>query len=292
MGPPSGDLVSLDDISVDGRFCVLAIDHRDSLRQFLSPDDLSAVTDQRITSLKIDVVRALAPLATGVMLEPEYSIPQVLDAGALPEGIGFLAALESQGYLGTPGASVTTLLEGWSVEAAAAAGAAGTKLLLPYHPDRPLASDQEAVAAEVIAECRRVGLPLILEPLFYGLDSPDDRRRVVVETARRFAAAHPHLLKLPFPVDPAHETDRGVWLEACRELDAEVPMPWTLLSGGGDFDAFYAQVEVALDAGSAGCMVGRALWGEAALAPDAQRAAVIDQVVRPRFRRLRTLVIG
>ena len=69
--------MSLDDISDDGRFCVLAIDHRDSLRKFSSPDDLNAVSADQLTTLKVDIVRELALTATGVMLEPEYSIPQV-----------------------------------------------------------------------------------------------------------------------------------------------------------------------------------------------------------------------
>ena len=254
--------MSLEGISSDGRFCVLAIDHRDSLRKFLSPDDLDAVSADELTDLKVDIVRELAPMATGVMLEPEYSIPQVADAKALPSGVGFVAALESQGYLGELGSAPTTVLDGWSVEAAAAGGADAAKLLLPYHPDRALAADQRAVAAEVIAECRRVEIPLVLEPLFYDLDDPRDRRRVVVETAREFAAADPHLLKLPFPVDPIVEPDRDVWLDACEEMNALIPMPWTLLSGGGDFESFFAQVKVALEAGSSGlhgrpCPLGR-----------------------------------
>ncbi|MYC41637.1 MAG: hypothetical protein F4X52_03705 [Acidimicrobiaceae bacterium] len=282
--------MSLDGISQNGRFCVLAIDHRDSLRKFLSPADLDAVSADQLTTLKTDIVRELAPMATGVMLEPEYSIPQVLDAGALPAGIGFVAALESQGYLGELGSVPTTVLDGWSVEAAAASGAAATKLLLPYHPDRALAADQRAIAAAVIAECRRLGIPLVLEPLFYDLDSPSDRRRVVIETARQFAAADPHLLKLPFPVDPTLEPDRRVWLDACEEMNALISMPWTLLSGGGDFESFFAQVEIALEAGAAGCMVGRALWGEAARASSTDRPSILTNLIAPRLSRLHSLI--
>ena len=130
---------------------------------------------REIIALKVEVVRSVAPEATGVMLEPEYSIPHVIDAGVLPSGVGFLAALESQGYIEDPGARPTTVLDGWSVEGAAASGASCAKLLLPYHPDRPLAAAQENVAAEVLADCRRVGIPLVLEPLFYDLDDPSDR---------------------------------------------------------------------------------------------------------------------
>jgi tagatose 1,6-diphosphate aldolase len=270
--------VALCDLSnADGKFSILAIDHRDSLRQFLRPDDPDSLTAAEITALKIELVSTIADLATGVMLEPEYSIPQVLDAGALPDGVGFLAALEAQGYLDDPGTGVTTVLDGWSVEQAAASGAASAKLLQSYHPDRPLARAQETVAAGILADCRRVGLPLAMEPLFYDLDSPEDRPRVVVETARRFAALGPDLLKLPYPGSP----------DACAEVTEIVgDIPWAMLSGGGTFDDFADQFTVASDAGCSGFMVGRALWGEAVKAPADQRSTIIADLVRPRFERL------
>ena len=277
-----------------GRFRVLAIDHRDSLRQFLargasagSGHSGRTVSDDEITAMKIELVSAVSPYATGVMLEPEYSIPQVLEAGALAPGVGFFAALESQGYLDDPGAGPTTVLEGWSVAAAAAAGASCAKVLLPFHPDHELAAEQERVAAELLAECRRVGIPLVMEPLFFGLESPDDRLRVVLETAERFAALGPDLLKLPFPVDPVAVDDRSLWLDACRQVTERCSMPWALLSGGGDFDLFLDQVRVSTEGGCAGFMVGRALWGEWALANGAEeRERVLAGTVLPRWERL------
>jgi tagatose 1,6-diphosphate aldolase len=279
--------MSLDALrDADGWFRILAIDHRDSLRAFLAPDDPDSVDAATLTAIKIELARAVLPFATGVMLEPEYSIPQLLDAGAVPEGVGFLAALEAQGYLADPGASVTTLLPGWSVAQAAASGAAAAKLLLPYHPDHHLAEQQEQVAVEVLAECRRVGIPLVLEPLFFGLADPRDRASVVLRTTDRFAALGPDLLKLPFPVDTATEPDRDVWAEQCRAVSDRCAMPWAILSGGGSFDDFAAQVDVATANGCSGFMVGRALWGEAARATPSDRSDVIAATVLPRWRRL------
>ncbi len=279
-----------------GCFRVLAIDHRDSLRQFLArgapvgSEPLGrTVSDAEITSMKIELVEAVSPFATGVMLEPEYSIPQVIEAGALAPGVGFFAALESQGYLDDPGAGPTTVLEGWSVAAAAASGASCAKVLLPFRPDHQLAVEQERVAAVLLAECRRVGIPLVMEPLFFGLSSPEDRLRVVLETAERFAALGPDLLKLPFPVDPVEVVDRSVWLDGCSQVTERCSMPWALLSGGGDFDLFLEQVRVSTEAGCSGFMVGRALWGEWALADEADRLSVIAETVLPRWERLRSV---
>jgi tagatose-1,6-bisphosphate aldolase len=284
--------MSLDELrDASGTFRILAVDHRDSLRSFLAPDAPGGVAPATLTSIKVDLVRALAPHATGVMLEPEYSIPQVIDAGVLPEGTGFLAALESQGYLADPGGAPTSVLAGWSPAQAADAGAAAAKLLVPYHPDHPLAAAQRAVAAEVLADCRAAGLPLVLEPLFFGLRDPSDRPRVVHQTVETFVEIGPDLLKLPFPVDIAVETDADVWAEHCARVTAACPMPWALLSGGGSFEAFAAQVEVAIRAGSSGYMVGRALWGEAARAADAvERRRLIDEIVLARWHRLSAIM--
>ena len=292
-------MTGLDDLRDEsGRFRVLAIDHRDSLRQFLARGRLAdgagdwSVTDAQITAMKIELVGAVSPFATGVMLEPEYSIPQVIEAGALASGVGFFAALESQGYLDDPGAGPTTVLDGWSVAAAAESGASCAKVLLPFHPDHPLAVEQERVAAELLAECRGVGIPLVMEPLFFGLASPEDRLRVVLETAERFASLGPDLLKLPFPVDPVAVTDRAVWLDSCRQVTDRCSMPWALLSGGGDFDLFLDQVRLSTEGGCSGFMVGRALWGEWALGAEVDRPIVIAETVLPRWERLRAITIG
>ncbi len=284
MGSPGSETAGMiaDLADQNGKFSILAIDHRDSLRQFMRPDALDSLTAQEISSLKIELVAGIADLATGVMLEPEYSIPQVIDAGALPDGVGFLAALESQGYLDEPEKSPTAILDGWSIEQAQASGAAAAKLLLPYRPDGRLAAEQEQVAREIVAGCHAIGFAIAVEPLFYGVGSYDDRAAMVVETARRFAAMGPDLLKLPYPGTRA----------ACSAVTAICAMPWAMLSGGGSFDDFVDQFAVAADEGCSGFMVGRALWGEVVKAPSADRAGLISNVVRPRFEQLLTINAG
>jgi tagatose-1,6-bisphosphate aldolase len=259
-----------------GRFSILAIDHRDSLRQFLAPDAPDSIDAASITELKIEVVESLADIATGVMLEPEYSIPQVLDAGVLPEGVGFLAALEAQGYLNDPEAEPTRLLDGWSPAQAKASGASSAKLLLPYRPDGRLVDEQEAFAVQMVEECHVHGLPIALEPLFYGLATAERRSELIVQTAQRFATFGADLLKLPFPGSTA----------ACEQVTSAVDVPWAMLSGGGSFEEFADQIAVANVAGCSGFMVGRALWGEAVRAPAAERTGLLRTLVRPRFERL------
>ena len=140
--------MSLEGISHHGRFGVLAIDHRDSLRAVVAPNDPSSVSAESITGLKRELVGALAAGATGVMLEPEYSIPQLLD-GTLPDGVGFTAALEAQGYAADP-------------EAAVSQGCAGFMAGRALWGDSALAppAERPSIIAEVVAprlaELRRI----------------------------------------------------------------------------------------------------------------------------------------
>lgn len=268
-------------------FRVLAIDHRDSLRRFISPHDPSSVTRADVVGLKRALIRAVSPLATGVMLEPEFSIPELVPE--LAPGVGFFAALEAQGYLDDPGSTITTILPGWSVVAARQSGADCAKLLVPFHPERSTAEAQVAVAADVVAECRRVGIPIVLEPLFFDLDDPADRFRVVLATAERFAGLGPDLLKLPFPIDPGSAASTAERIAACRQVTERCSQPWAILSGGGSFESFESQVRDALAGGASGFMVGRALWAEAAHSNGADRERAMSEEVLPRWSRLAAL---
>ena len=272
----------------DGVFTVLAIDHRDSLRVVLDPAQPERVSPEAITALKLDLLRGLADRASAVMLEPEYSVAQAIVARALPGSVGFLAAVEAQGYLADPAATQTTLLEGWGVEKAARVGSSGIKLLVLYRPDSGVVAEaQERTIADVVADCERHDIPLFLEPLLRGLDpARDDRRALVVETVRRLGALGPEVLKVQFPLDTETHADRAAWADACAELDDAAPVPWALLSGGGTFERFREQLAVACEAGASGFMVGRALWGEYVTAPADERPGLLRSSLQPRFTEL------
>jgi tagatose 1,6-diphosphate aldolase len=285
--------------SPEGIFKVLAIDHRDSMRVFLDPDDPRGIPASTLTDVKLGLLTELGPAATAVMLEPEYSAAQAIVSRALPGSIGFLAAIEAQGYLGDPTARQTSLLEDWGVEKAKRLGAGGIKLLVLYRPDAGEVTEaQDRVIESVVADCARYDIPLFLEPLAYAIEpelSPDSaefaamRRGIVIETVRRLGALGPDILKVQFPVDTRFDTDRSEWVEACIELSETAPVPWALLSGGDPYELFKEQVRIACDAGASGFLVGRALWGDYVRAASGDQPRMMEEVVRPRFAELSTL---
>jgi tagatose-1,6-bisphosphate aldolase len=277
-----------------GTFGVLALDHRQNLRRELRPDDPEAVTYDEMVGFKRAVVRALAPVATGTLLDPEIGAAQCIADGSLPGGAGLIVAIEATGYEGSPTARVSRVLDGWSVAKAKQMGASAAKLLVYYHPDAANAADQEALVARVAADCREVDLALFVEPLSFSLVEGarlggEARRRVVIETARRLTAIGGDILKAEFPYDPS-VADPGRWRDACGALDEASAVPWVLLSGGVDEATFRDQVEVACSAGASGVLAGRSVWAEAATLAAEPRAAFLATTARERLRRLVDLV--
>jgi tagatose 1,6-diphosphate aldolase len=280
--------------SARGTFAVLALDHRQNLRKELRPDDPDSVTYDEMVEFKQAVVRALAPAATGTLLDPEIGAAQSIADGSLPASAGLLVAIEATGYEGPPTARISRVLDGWSVAKAKRMGASAAKLLVYYHPEAVNAADQERLVADVAAECRAADLALFVEPLSYSLVEGETlageaRREVVVETARRLTAIGGDILKAEFPYDPS-VTDRSRWREACVELDAASLVPWVLLSGGVDGATFEAQVSTACDAGASGILVGRSVWAEATTMAPVERDAFLLTIGRERLGRLADLV--
>jgi tagatose-1,6-bisphosphate aldolase len=275
--------------SARGTFAVLALDHRQNLRRELHPDDPGATTTEEMIDFKRTVVRSLAPIATGTLLDPEIGAAQCIADGSLPGRAGLIVALEATGYEGEPGARVSRLLPGWDVTKAKRLGASAAKLLVYYNPDAPNVADQEQLVSGLAADCRAHDLALFVEPLSFALDggalTGEDRRRVVIETARRLTALGGDVLKAEFPYD-ASVDDQARWVEACAELDAASSLPWVLLSGGVDDATFEAQVAVACGAGASGVLVGRSVWAPAAALPPDARTAWLDTEGAARLRRL------
>ncbi len=281
-----------------GHFVILAMDHRGNLRRALSPADPASVGYEAMVAFKRAVTAFLAPVASAVLLDPEYGAGQSVVSGSVPGQTGLVVAVEKTGYAGTPTDRVSAVLPGWSVEKIARMGASAVKLLLYYHPEAPTAPEQEALIHSVAEECQRYELPLFLEPLSFTLDPQvkilpsSAKREVVVETARRLTFPGVDVLKAEFPLNIADEPDEAIWAEACTELSAASAVPWVLLSAGVSFDEFECQTIVACQAGASGVMAGRAVWKEAAELQDRARDAFLRTTAQKRMQRLTAICAG
>jgi tagatose-1,6-bisphosphate aldolase len=229
--------------------------------------------------IKREVVVALAPYASAVLLDSTYGLASAMHMSGKA---GLLMALEKSGYSGDSTYRKIDFQDGWTVAQIKQMGASAVKLLAYYHPDSgALAEEIEGVVKAVVDECHRHDLPLFLEPVSYSLDTnvkkeseafATTRPDVVRETARRLSRLGADVMKLEFPYDAAFNNTHSEWQAACEAVSAVCEAPWVLLSAGVDFSTFEHQTRIACSAGASGFLAGRAIWKEGIpMSPEARR---------------------
>lgn len=279
----------------NGALVLLALDHRNNLRNALAPKNPETVRDEDLSQFKQMVTEHVAPAAPAILLDPEFGAAQVIASGSLPREVGLVVAVEATGYTGEPTGRESKILPGWSIAKARRMGASAVKLLVYYHPDGILAEEIESFVEQVAAECQEQDMLLFLEPLSYSIIPgrktlpPDERRRVVIETARRLTVPGVDVLKAEFPLDIQTEPDEGEWAKACAELTGASHVPWILLSASVSFDTYLRQVVVACQQGASGVAAGRAVWKEAVELNGVDRERFLSGIARTRMGRLTAL---
>jgi len=282
--PPVG-LESLADPR--GRFAVLAMDQRGTLRRMLDAAGRPSEPDD-MARFKTDVVGALAPLCSGVLLDAEYGVGAVRASGGLPDGVGLLVAADPAEKVLHDGEHRTVVDPSRNAAWVLAQGGHALKFLVRWEPDRPadggpdLAREALAAVRDVVADCRGTGVPSVIEPLVaFGPSVPEpaprQHARAVIRSATLLAGLRPDLLKLEWPGGA----------EGCEEVTRALgPVPWALLSAGVSYEEFVERARVALDAGASGVIAGRSLWGDAVRLPGAQRRDFLREVSVPRLQGL------
>lgn len=271
----------------DGTFAIVAMDQRNTLRRMLTAAERATDADT-IRDFKVDVTEALSPSASGILLDPDFGVPAVRDAGVLASGCGMLIAAEPPDRVSWEGEPRAGLDGGTTAAEVVAMGGDAVKLLVQMRPDRPHAPGDPDLVAEVVdvvrtvvEDCAAVGVPSVIETLLYALPDEDPltpRRRaeLIAESARILSEVRPSLLKLEYPSDAA----------GCRAVGAAVTVPWAMLSAGMDFDPFLDAIVNACDEGGAsGFIAGRVYWKEAVALEGEARRAFLTGTARPRLER-------
>ncbi len=305
-GLTPGKLRGLQRISnPDGTLTILALDQNNSVVDMAAKvlkqagDDRPA-TYEEVVEIKLDLMRTLSPAASGVLVDPYYGAWSAVASGAVPPHKGMLVRLEKSAYDRSPnGALLAGIEPGWSVEKTKLMGADAVKLLAQFEPTEPHSCEANlALVQRVYEECKRHDVLLLLEAVAFpfGGESKTDasfldrKAETVIESARQLSR-YCDVYKAEFPGTLDRDSDEQLE-NNLQALDAESERPWVLLSAGVDYDAYLVQVEMALRAGAAGVLGGRAFWKEYFLQPDAasrtefahttarQRIAEVDALVR------------
>ena len=257
--PTTAERRALDQLALPGgTFAVLANDQRASLRKMRAARD-QPVDEDALRATKAAVVSTLAPHASAVLLDPELSLPQLVDTGAQPGRQGLLISLEQSKDRSTAQGRVTTLLPDLGAQGVRRLGGTAAKLLVTLRVDRP--GETESVTelvAHALRDCRDHDLLLVVEVLVDRLPGEDQTVHagrfgdLLVEAAAAVADVGVSMLKLPYPGDAA----------SCAAVSA-LGVPWAVLSAGADYAAFLGRLDTAVENGCHGFVVGRTLWQDA-----------------------------
>lgn len=266
----------------NGKFLMLALDHRGSFKKLINPQDPDVVSDEQVIELKSEIIQALENQFSGLLIDEVWGLEAYRDR-AKP----FLLPLEKSGYEEVNGERVTKLE--YSVEQIKNLGASGAKLLLYFNPNVPSAQRQLETAKKVIEDCQAADFPYFLEIVTYtpdvSLQSHIGSGSLVVESVKMFLdqGIVPDVWKLEYPGSP----------EECEKLTELVgETPWILLTGGQTFEQFKPELEVVIRGGAKGFLAGRALWQEVCKLSSEEKQKFLNEVLPVRFRELAEIAIS
>src|SRR5438067_1946624 len=126
---------ALQQLSTDsGALAVLAADQRSSLRRMFERTGGPAGAGE-LREFKRALVRALAPAASALLLDPEIALPDAVDAGLVPRNTGLVVSLEVSGGERDGDLYRARLLPGLGAAGVRRLGGTAAKLLVRLRAD-------------------------------------------------------------------------------------------------------------------------------------------------------------
>jgi tagatose-1,6-bisphosphate aldolase len=276
-------------------FAIVAMDQRNTLKRMYHAVGIPDPSDAELVQIKADTVQALRGSASGYLLDPTFGTPalKLLPTDGPAYGVLVAAEPSERGTInGEPrGHRDPTLNAQWVKDH----GGDALKFYVQLRADRtpgPDGVDTTAevlqVIREVVADCREVGIPSVIENLIFplaGEEPPTAAQRAdrIIQAAILMDELKPDLIKVEYPGDAA----------SCRRLADSLTVPWAVLSAGVAFDEFAAALRISCDEGGAsGFIAGRSIWKDAVGMSRPQRQAFLADEGKRRLDSLVQVIDG
>lgn len=259
---------------------MLALDQRGSFRKMINPENPDEADTQKAVSIKKDILNALYPQFSGVLLDVDYGLKSHYELNP-NQPKPFLLAIEKTGYTEKEEEKITELQ--YKVSELKEMGAAGVKLLVYFNLKAESAENQIRTAQLVSHEANKNGMPFFLEILTYEIPNQPIENHII-RTVKKFLKEDviPDVFKLEYP------GSKGDCREITRILDK---IPWILLTRGVEFETFCLRLGKAVSGGCKGFLAGRSIWQEYAKATDpAEKEKLLKETIPARFEKISKIV--
>ncbi len=274
----------------NGKYLMLAFDHRESFIKSLNKEHPENVTKQQTIALKRQILEAVMDKTTGILIDQDYGLPaydEVIENTPELARTPFLLPSEKSGYAkGTNEEQDERLTQiQYPAESIKKDGATGVKLLVYFNTKAHSSPKQLQTSKIVLDNAHLNELPLFLEIVTYKKPT-DTENPVVYESVKMFLdyGIKPDVFKLEYPGS----------VEECKKISELLRphnIPWILLTRGVEFEEFCKQLEVASLNGCVGFLAGRSVWQEATTITDPTEKAVFFKRTLPeRFERISRIV--
>ncbi len=289
-------VTTLADIATEqNTFAIVAMDQRNTLKRMYHAVGIPDPSDEELTQIKADTVQALRGTASAFLLDPTFGIPAIASLPLEGPAYGVLLAAEPAERTTINGEPRTHRDPALNAQWVKDSGATALKFFVQLRADRPAGpgepdTTQEimTIVREVVADCRRVGIPSVIENLIFPLageqaPTPEQRADRIIEAAVLINDLKPDLIKLEYPGSPA----------ACRRLVDALDVPWAVLSAGVDFAQFADVLRVCCDeGGTSGFIAGRSIWKDTVGLSQSDRKAYLADEGKRRLDNLLQVIDG
>lgn len=268
----------------NGKYLMLAFDHRGSFKKLMNPQNPDSVTEEMMIALKKQVIESVYDSMSSILVDEDFGLPALKQVFEGKDVKPFLMPLEKSGYEQKGRERLTTLVK--TASQLKELGASGAKLLLFFNPAAKSSKDQIETARRAIEDCRKSGTPLFLEPRTYNDDGkeademePSEREKIAIDTLKMLIEhkIYPDVYKLEYP---------GSAL-SCQTYSAilqDYNIPWIMLTMGASFEEFTSQLEEAVVRGCVGFLAGRALWQEVCGISGGDKEKFLNETLTQRFK--------
>ena len=268
----------------NGKFLMLALDHRSSFKKLMNPQDPGSVTDQQATQLKKEIIDSIKDQFSALLIDQDWGLPAYTEKSK-----PFLLPIEKSGYEQSGDDRFTEIAV--SIDDLKRVGASGAKLLVYFNPWGKTAKKQLETSKKVLDDCKQNNFPLFLEIRTYDHDGEADqmeeaeREKIVIQSLKDFVAAGilPDVYKLEYPGS----------IVACQTITTILDpskTPWVLLTMADTFENFAKKLDEAVIRNCKGFLAGRALWQEVCKLQEEEKETFLKEILPQRFKRLTEIV--